>query len=192
MKSTSMEVRPADVVTAREARFGRTIFAAIAALCLAISTTTIPASAQEAMTASAPPQATNTLPACGETLTQLSSTGAQSVSIESGTEPGETDPMSTPAGRYMLFADDEVLAFQPVASLVTAAVLTTDNGSTNPGFANYAISPWDPSDWGPPALFPVAGPVYKTNERRRSLCRPQRRSLLNERHGKRDFLRWFR
>jgi hypothetical protein len=153
MKSTSMEVRPADLVTAREARFGRTIFAAIAALCLAISTTTIPASAQEAMAPLASPQATNTLPACGETLTQLSATGAQSVSIESGTEPGETDPMGTPAGRYMLFADDEVLGFQPLNSVVAAEVLATDNGSTNPGYKNWSIAPLDPSGWARQRCF---------------------------------------
>ena len=167
MKSTSLEVKTANLVTAGEARFGRTMFAAIAALCLIIPTTGMPASAQQAVASSVRQQATTTLPACGETLTQLSATGAQSVNIVSGTQlgltdpPGQTDPMSTPNGRYMLFADDEVLAFQPVASLVTAAVLTTDNGSTNPGFANYAISPWDPSDWGPPALFPVAGRFIK-------------------------------
>jgi hypothetical protein len=83
------------------------------------------------------------------------------VSIASGTEPGATDPMGTPNGRYMLFADDEVLAFQPLQAGVTAPVLTTDNGSTTPGYYHYAISPWDPSGWGPPALFPVAGRFLK-------------------------------
>jgi hypothetical protein len=48
MKSTSLEVRLTKLVTAREARFGRTIFAAIAALCFTISITNTPASAQQA------------------------------------------------------------------------------------------------------------------------------------------------
>ena len=40
-------------------------------------------------------------------------------------------------------------------------MLTTDNGSPTPGYQRYVISPWDPSGWGPPALFPVAGRFLK-------------------------------
>ena len=46
MKNTRLEVKTANLVTAVEVRFGGTIFAAIAALCLIISTISIPASAQ--------------------------------------------------------------------------------------------------------------------------------------------------
>jgi hypothetical protein len=106
-------------------------------------------------------QSTNTAPACGETLTQLSASGVLSVNVATGAEPGATDPMAVPAGRYTLLRDDEVLAFQPSASLVKSLVLTTDKGGTSLAPATYDINAWDSSGWGPPAYFPAAGRFLK-------------------------------
>jgi hypothetical protein len=160
MKKVETAARLANFATAVKARLGRAVFMAVAALSLGLITLCAPASGQ-AKNSLSTPQATNALPACGEEFTLLSETGAQSVSAESGAEPGATDPMGTPAGRYMLFPDHEVLAFQPSFGLVRAFVLTTDKGGTTLHPAPYNMSPWDTNGFGPPAFFPAAGRFLK-------------------------------
>jgi hypothetical protein len=160
MKSTNLEVKAANLVAGMKARLGQTIFAAMAALCLTFSITSTPASAQQAEAPSAfSPASPTTM--CGEDLTLLSSSGALSLNLALGAEPGATDPMAVPAGRYTLFPDDEVLAFQPHDGLVKASEMTTDTGGTTPAPREFTIQPWDPNGWGPPAYFPAAGRFLK-------------------------------
>jgi hypothetical protein len=160
MKSTNLEVKAVNLVAGMKARLGRAIYVAMAALCLAFSITSTPAFAQQAESSSAFSPASTTAQ-CGEDLTQLSATGALSVNLASGAEPGATDPMAVPAGRYTLFPDDEVLAFEPWASIVKGMVMTTDQGGTKLPALHYTISPWNSDVWGPPALFPAAGRFLK-------------------------------
>jgi hypothetical protein len=160
MKSANLEVTAVNLVAGMKARLGRAIYVAMATLCLTFSITSTPAFAQQAEESSAfSPASTTTM--CGEDLTQLSASGALSVNLASGAEPGATDPMAVPAGRYSLFPDDEVLAFQPQSSLVRALEMTTDRGGTSLDPVPYSISPWNPDGWGPGEIYPAAARFLK-------------------------------
>ncbi len=104
------------------------------------------------------PAPTTALPACGEEL--LSSPGALTTQVGSGPEPGATDPLGVPAGRYQLFPDDGILAYRPGETITagyyitdTAPVLGLDNNQT------LQSSPWDPYGDGPVPIFATAGRI---------------------------------
>jgi len=137
-----------------EARLPGTMFAIVAALWFGLLGLSAPALAQDQ-------PAAVTAPACGEEMSLLSQSGAPSLSFGTLATPGATDPEGTPAGRYMLFPDQEVLAFQPYLAGISAEELTTDQGGTNPPAASYTLDAWDPNGWGPTPYFPSAAHFLK-------------------------------
>ncbi|MGA9758195.1 MAG: hypothetical protein WBQ51_07500, partial [Candidatus Sulfotelmatobacter sp.] len=137
-----------------EARLPGTMFAIVAALWFGLLGLSAPALAQDQ-------PAAVTAPACGEEMSLLSQSGAPSLSFGTLATPGATDPEGTPAGRYMLFPDQEVLAFQPYLARISAVELTTDQGGTSPTAHFYPLDAWDPNGWGPTPYFPSAAHFLK-------------------------------
>src|ERR1035437_4846776 len=98
-------------------------------------------------------------PACGEELLSRSQPGVHVVSAEAGAEPGATDRMGVPAGRYQLLPDSGILAYIPKNDSVQATYYTTDK-VPRPDLNTAKVlrtAPINPNGYGPTPVFATAG-----------------------------------
>lgn len=100
---------------------------------------------------------------CESTVATAGRVGVECLRVQSGAEPGATDPMNVPAGRYSLFPVQDIGAFVPTAGGLQTQLFKTDSNLNlgNPQVLKTAN--WNPYGYGPVPSFAVAGKILSSD-----------------------------
>jgi len=100
-----------------------------------------------------PPQQATAV-ACGDENAVAGHPGA---AVITGAQPGETDPMNVPAGRYQLFPDQGVGAFQPGTGNTLQTLFYQTDGDSTLSLDNSSVVQSQP--WSPNPIFAASGRI---------------------------------